>query len=107
MLHLEISAGPREDVSFGWPTGQPAPSFHGALRQDRDEPLLLGEVTWGGRRGTLVLAPPYPAGGSQGNHLIFRWRRQGTTYIVGLHAWEPIAEAVIVLRSIVDSIPRR
>jgi hypothetical protein len=106
MLHLEISAGPDEGLRFPWPTGDPAPSFQSVLRTERDAPLLLGEVTWGEKHGTLVLAPPYPTGGSQGNHLIFRWRQEGTTYLVGLHAWEPISETVLVLRTIIYSIPR-
>ena len=42
-----------------------------------------------------------------GNHLIFRWREHGRTYALGLHAWEPLSEAVATLRAIVDSLPRQ
>jgi putative hemolysin len=66
----------------------------------------LGAVTWNSRRGTLVLAPSYPAGGEQGGHLIFRWRLGRTGYAVGLHAWRPLAAVRAVLRSMIFSLPR-
>lgn len=105
MLHLEISANrlERNLVPFPWPKGKAQTPRDGLLHGERDEPIALGEVSWAHRKGTLLLAPPHPIGGSQGNHLIFRWREGDVTYIVGLHAWEPFTETVSILRRIVES----
>jgi hypothetical protein len=60
---------------------------------------------WGTRDGTLVLAPSFPVGGIDGDHLIFRWQQDDTEYAVSLHAWKPLEGASATLRSIVESIP--
>ena len=70
------------------------------------EPRLLARVTWGGRRGDLVLWRPYPNGGMDGNHLVFRWRDGGVERALTLHEWEPLTEAAATLRAIVESLPR-
>lgn len=67
--------------------------------------LLLGRVTWAGRRGTLVIAPPYPRGGIEGNHLVFEWRQSGSTYRLSVHGWEPFSEVPVVLKAVVGSLP--
>ena len=107
LFHLELARGLRPWVAWRWPAGPVVAQRDGLLRRRRAEPLLLGRVTWGGRAGELALAPAYPAGGSQGSHLVFRWRRGGAEYVLGLHAWEPLTEAVAALRRIAASIPRR
>ena len=75
----------------------------GLMEERRRRPLFLGRVTWGGHEGVLVLAPPFPQGGLQGNHLIFSWGEGSKA--VSLHGWEPFEEVPTVLRAIVESIP--
>jgi hypothetical protein len=108
ILHIEVEAASRRlrGTPFAWPEGPVTARRNGLVREDRSSGLLLARVTWRGRHGTVVLAPPYPAGGSQGNHVLFRWRRGGTTYVVGMHAWEPFREAFATLRRVVQSLPR-
>jgi len=107
MLHLELSADRHGQVlAFPWPSGPSVHARDGLVRMKREHPLLLGPVTWAGRHGSLALAPSYPRGGSQGNHLIFRWREGGATYFLGLHSWEPFTETVATLHRIVASLPR-
>lgn len=65
----------------------------------------LGKRSWGGRSGELDLAPPYPHGGVNGSHLLFRWDEGGNDHAVSLHAWEPLTEAEAALRETVLSIP--
>jgi hypothetical protein len=108
MLHFELSAarGRRQVLAFAWPRGRSVPVRNGLVREKRKQPLLLGSPSWNGRRGSLVLAPSYPLGGSQGNHVIFRWRAGGVTYFLGLHSWEPFVECVSTLRRMTGSLHR-
>ena len=94
-------------VPFRWPTTGAVAPHDGLVREERPRPLLLGRVTWGGKRGSVALAPGYPVGGSQRNHVMFRWRQGGKTYVVGMHAWEPFTEACATLRRVVLSLPGR
>ena len=66
----------------------------------------LRRADWQGRRGTLLLAAPYPRGGLMGDHLIFRWRDGAGEYAASLHAWEPFQETVDTLEAVVASMPR-
>jgi hypothetical protein len=66
----------------------------------------LRRADWGDRRGTLLLAAPYPRGGLHGDHLVFRWREGEREYAVSLHTWKPRPETVETLEAIVDSLPR-
>ena len=66
---------------------------------------VMGERTWGERTGLLALAPPYPRGGVNGSHLLFRWTEGGAQYVVTLHAWEPLDQAQHALRQTVLSVP--
>lgn len=77
----------------------------GLLAKRRRGFVLLGRVTWAGRRGVLVLAPPYPRGGIEGNHVVFEWHEEGSTYRLSLHAWEPFSEVPDVLEAVVESLP--
>ena len=36
----------------------------------------------------------------------FRWSSGAGDYLVSLHAWEPLTEAVATLQAIVESLPR-
>lgn len=102
--HVVLKAGDLEHgFPFTAPSGAPVP-----VSQDpgtrRQVPLLLGTPTWGGRTGTLLLAPPYPLGGIDADHLVFTWTEAGTDFSVSLHAWPPLSEAEGMLRSVVKSI---
>ena len=67
--------------------------------------LTLGERTWNGRTGELVLAPSYPHGGLEGDHLIFEWTQDDLTYSLSLHAWDSLDETEATLEAMVGSIP--
>jgi hypothetical protein len=107
ILHIEVAVRPDRWVPFRWPRTGGVKPRDGLVRTERTRPLLFGNVSWGGKRGSVALAPGYPAGGSQGNHVMFRWRQGGETYVVGMHAWEPFREAYATLRRVVLSLPRR
>lgn len=108
ILHVEIeaAAGQPRGFRFRWPTTGRVAARNGLLTQTRTMPAYFGRVTWGGKAGSLALSPQYPLGGSQADHVVFRWRSGRTTYLVGMHAWEPLTEAVATLRRIVASVPR-
>jgi hypothetical protein len=105
LVHLVVLGG-REAVTFAfeWPRPGGAVTLEdGLYARERRRALSFGERTWGGRSGELVLAPAYPLGGISGNHLIFRWREEGSYYAVTLHGWEPLTETAIALRAMVAS----
>jgi hypothetical protein len=77
----------------------------GLLLRRRKRPLALGRPLWNGRQGSLVLAAPYPGGGINGNHLVFRWREGRRGYALSLHGWEPLTEAEETLRRMVAALP--
>lgn len=108
ILHLEVEAVARRPRGFRvqWPTTGRVAVRNGLLDEARLKPLYFGRVTWGGKAGSLALSPPYPRGGSQADHVVFRWRSGRSTYVVGMHAWEPFTEAVATLRRVVASLPR-
>jgi hypothetical protein len=76
----------------------------GLLAKARTRAIFIGSYTWAGKKGTVVLAPAYPGGGEQGDHLIFRWRQSRVGYALGLHSWEPLSHAFATLRAMVRSI---
>jgi hypothetical protein len=88
---------------FEWPSG-PVVHVVDALEGDRQTPLMLDTQSWAARRGTLVLAPAFPAGGVDADHLIYRWAEDGREYALSLHAWRPIDECVATLRVLVESV---
>jgi hypothetical protein len=104
MVHVVLVGGEFESE---FPVDGRAAPADGLTRTKRRTGLDLGPARWNGRRGRLVLAPPYPRGGIDGNHLLFRWRQGGADYQLGLHAWEPFTETVATLRAIVGSLPQR
>lgn len=82
------------------------------LQAPRETAACLGRTTIAGRRGTLALAPPFPAGGEAGGHLLFLWRRSHVSigkvdlvYMVTLHGWKPVEETVRVLGEVLASAP--
>jgi len=110
MAHVVAFAGRLDSdrgsaFSFRWPPerSQPPPLGNGFLREKERVAIYFGHRIWG-RRGELVLAPPYGPGGQMGNHLIFRWRANGADYAISLHGWEPLKETAATLRAMVESI---
>jgi hypothetical protein len=74
LVHLVLQAG---DLSEAFPFPYPTPGSEqtpSAVGRRRTEALLLEIPPWGERDGTLVLAPSFPVGGMDGDHLIFRWQ---------------------------------
>jgi hypothetical protein len=104
--HISIYAGNLKSAfRFAYPTRGVRPRrLDGLFARTRTHAIFLGSYTWGGKHGTVVLAPDYPGGGEQGDHLIFRWRQSRTGFAVGLHAWEPLSTAFATLRVMVRSI---
>jgi hypothetical protein len=105
--HLTIFAGRLTATSvfpFHYPTGGPVVAIRdGLFAEGRPRAVYFGHVHWGGKTGTLVLAPSFPAGGEQGGHLIFRWRHGSGEYAIGLHGWEPFLQTAATLREIIAS----
>jgi hypothetical protein len=104
--HVTVQAGNLAHAfPFRYPTGgRRVTHLDGLLGRPRSHAIYIGTFSWGGRRGTVILAPDFPAGGEQGNHLIFRWREGGTDFALGLHGWEPLSHAFATLRQMVISI---
>lgn len=73
--------------------------------KERSSALSFGERTWNGRTGELLLAPSYPHGGMEGDHLAFRWTQEGVDFSLSLHAWDPLEETHATLKAIVESLP--
>jgi hypothetical protein len=88
---------------FEWPTG-PMVAVADALEGDRQTPVLLDAHSWAGRQGALALAPAFPAGGVDGDHLVYRWEECDREYAISLHAWKPLDESVATLRALVESV---
>jgi hypothetical protein len=101
--HLVVH-GPRRSM---FPFELPSELHPGSsgIKDKRRHALLLDSPTWADREGMLVLAPTYPFGGIDGDHLIFRWEEAGENYAVSLHAWRPLSEPIATLRAVVASIP--
>lgn len=104
--HVIVQAGSlRRAFPFLYPTrGRRISHLDGLFSRSRTHAIFVGTFTWGGRKGTVILAPEFPAGGEQGGHLIFRWRSHGTDFAVGLHGWEPLSQTFSTLRQMITSI---
>lgn len=104
--HVVVQAGNLTGAfPFKYPThGTTITRLNGLFARTRTRAIYIGTYTWGRRHGTLILAPDFPAGGEQGNHLVFRWRDYRTDFAVGLHGWEPLSQAFADLRRMVISI---
>lgn len=111
MVHLVVEAASahRDEplLPFELANATPVQPRDGMVEFERAQGTWFERVRWGGRSGSLVLAPPYPLGGINGDHLIFTWREGKTEYAVGLHAWEPFTETAATLESVIESIPPR
>src|SRR5206468_12158698 len=85
--------------------GPVTPPRNGQAEALRRHALPLGEMTWGGIRGEIVLAPSTGPGALVYFHyLVFRWRTEGHEVAIGLHAWEPFRETVQTLHAMVDRL---
>jgi hypothetical protein len=85
--------------------GPGTPPQNGQAETPRRQALLLGQMTWGGIRGQLELAPSNGPGALVYFHyLVFRWRSDGHDVAIGLHAWEPFHETVQTLHAMIDRL---
>jgi hypothetical protein len=99
-VHLEFTAG---HVVSSRRYGPPVPLSRVTVPDGYavTRPISLGQRDWTGNRGKLVFGDCF------GNHLCYRWRENGRDYQIDLHAWEPVAQTVHVLRAIVTSTATR
>ena len=104
--HVIVQAGNlAKAFPFVYPTrGTMVTHLDGLFARTRTRAVYIGAFRWGGKRGTVILAPDFPGGGEQGNHLIFRWRDRQTDFALGLHGWEPLSHAFAALRQMIISI---
>jgi hypothetical protein len=103
MVHIVLVGG---EFETEFAVGKRTAPADGLMRTKRRAGVDLGPARWNGRSGRLILAPPFPRGGINGNHLLFRWRDGRVVYQLGLHGWEPFTETVATLRAVVASLPR-
>lgn len=89
--HITIYAGKLTTAfPFAYPTHGVHPRRLGGLfAKTRAKALYLGSYRRGNKLGTVVLAPSYPGGGEQADHLIFRWKHDSIDFAIGRHGWEP------------------
>jgi hypothetical protein len=108
MAHLLVARGHVRGLAPIWQQGvRRGLLADGLMAKPREHLVRFGTRRWGGRAGSLELAPPYLRGGMLGNHLVFRWGPPGDERLVSLHAWEPLMESADTLRLIVESASRR
>lgn len=101
-LHVNVRGGDLDKAyGFQWPTV--AANLSSRLPKKRTDAILLDTVTWFGKAGSLVLAPSYPEGGIDGDHLIFRWSRADKDYAISIHAWLPLSDTREALRALIGS----
>jgi hypothetical protein len=104
--HLVVHAGDLDGAfPFAWPTRRAA--IRDPIPNKRRTAILLGAVTWSGKQGSVVLAPSFPTGGIDGDHLIFRWTEGGKEYAVTIHAWSPLGAGIDALEAGVASTASR
>jgi hypothetical protein len=105
-VHIELRTGQHLDVAngaFRFPSVAPREPIDLPDSYPRHA-VAIGSYTWGSKSGILVLAPAYPAGGSDGGHLIFRWSSDERHSAISMHAWAPLSDSVAALQQIVASI---
>ncbi|MCA1707596.1 MAG: hypothetical protein LC808_31725 [Actinobacteria bacterium] len=101
-VHVVAHAGGLDKAfPFQWPTETtPLPD---PIPRKRPAPMLLDDVTWYGINGELLLAPSFPAGGIDGDHVVFRWAEGSEEYAISIHGWSPLEATIATLRSVVGS----
>jgi len=103
-VHVVVEGGDLE-ASFEF-TRRSGTATTRTLSRPRAAGLVLAHPRWGGRAGTLFLAPSFDRSSTiHGDHLVFVWREGGTEHLVSLHGWAPIEQARATLRAMVESIP--
>jgi hypothetical protein len=104
-VHIVAHAGDLEQAfPFEWPRKTAA--VPDPVPTKRQKAILVGNVTWFGKQGGLALAPSFPDGGIDGDHLVFRWTQVDQEYAISIHAWLPLAENIETLKQVVGSTPR-
>jgi hypothetical protein len=103
--HLNIQGGDLSKAfAFPFPLRGPPVRLPERLPRRRESALYLGRFRWGDRSGALILAPSFPTGGIEGDHLIFRWQEGAADYAISLHAWRPLDVCAATLRAVVSSV---
>lgn len=69
----------------------------------RKDPLVLDAAGWP-LHGRLLLAPSYPRGGIESDHIIFFWTEDKLAYSVSYHAFRPFGQALDELKSMIASL---
>jgi hypothetical protein len=101
-LHVNVHGGDLEHAfPFEWPSRAAVLPAHPPKK--RNKALLLDTVSWFGKTGSLVLAPSFPSGGIDGDHLLFRWREGDEEYAISIHAWMPLRETTEALKAVAGS----
>jgi hypothetical protein len=97
-VHLELTAG---HVLISKRFAPPVPLSRLTIPSGYTvtRPISLGHRDWTANPGELVFGDCF------GNHLCYRWRKNGRRYQIDLHAWEPVTETAHVLQAIVASTP--
>ena len=103
-VHLIIWGGDLERA-WAWRQSGRSTRLEGEPPHEREHGILLARPRWTCEAGELVLAPSYPSGGMNGEHLMYMWTEEETEFAMSLHAWEPVSETIGTLRAIVRSIP--
>jgi hypothetical protein len=101
--HIVVHASDLEgSLPFEWP--KEVRDVPNPIPKKRHAAILSDETTWFGRTGQLVLAPSFPTGGIDGDHIIFRWQEGELAYAISIHGWAPLGESIKTLKEIVGSI---
>jgi hypothetical protein len=101
-VHVVAQAGELDKAfSFQRPTEKlPLPD---PIPKKRTEPILLDNVTWYGVNGDLLLAPSFPWGGIDGDHVVFRWTEHSDEYAISIHGWLPLEDSIEALKAVFAS----
>ena len=97
-VHLELTAG---HIASAKRYAPPVPISRLTVPRSytTTRPISLGGRDWTANPGKLLFGDCY------GNHLCYRWHQDRRDYQIDLHAWDPAAQTVHVLRAIVLSTP--
>jgi hypothetical protein len=100
--HVAVFVGARlrgtHAFPFAWPPPKPRQIGKTLKSTGNQHAAFLGFAWHAGHRGQLILAPSYPAGGEQGDHVVFLWTSGGMERAVGLHSWGDVMPTIATLR---------
>lgn len=102
-VHVNVHGGDLNNA-FSFQSPLKASALPEPIPRKRSKAHLLKTVSWFGKTGSLVLAPSFPSGGIDGDHLLFRWEEGPEEYAISIHAWAPLSETTQALRAVVGSL---